>query len=349
MWAAVQKSPASVAIAGREGVVDKPAPEQGQHLVDAFCDRPPRLEPESCGKLFEADTIIAWIFVPVHELDLPSREALAKEFDEVKLPVVLAGVTDVEDFAVYDSVRGLEHAYDRVGSVSDVNVRPPELLAEDGELVFDSEIARELVHREVEAHPRRRTVDRRKAQACRDELPPAQRVLFRRDLRLCIERDRLELNGFVRKGAVAHPAVVAAGRCEDESVNAYPFSIVEQGARSIEIDLTGELRLPRAGWIANDCCEVDDRGDIMEGARTGRGMADVTPNKLEAGITPRLQQRRNASVQKGIERTHAVTACEELVNHDRPYVPGASGDEDEFGHVAQRPFGRNPTRLSRSR
>jgi hypothetical protein len=94
---------------------------------------------------------------------------------------------------------------------------------------------------------------------------------------------------------------------------------------------------------------VDDRVDMLEGARTHRSIADVAPNKVEAGIPPGLQQRRNASVQKGIERTHAVTACQELVDHDRPHVSGASGDENELGHMAQGPFGRNRTPLSKGR
>ena len=157
------------------------------------------------------------------KLDVHRRDPLAQEIDEVELAVVLRRPADVEDLAVDDFERRLERRDDRSRSVANVNVRAPELLAEDDEVTGQTDISRELIDCEVEAHPRRRAVDGREAQAGRLQTVGAARkdVHLRCDLRLRVERHGPQLEILRRvDGAVRHLAVVAACRRKDEAGDA---------------------------------------------------------------------------------------------------------------------------------
>src|SRR5207302_943552 len=76
-----------------------------------------------------------------------------------------------------------------------VHVGPPELLAVDDEAAVERRVARELVHGQVEAHPRRGAVDRREAEAARLHAVHVVRehLVLRGHLRLGVQRDRTEL------------------------------------------------------------------------------------------------------------------------------------------------------------
>jgi hypothetical protein len=104
--------------------------------------------------LLEAHAVVARILVPVHEADGGVVDALLQQLDDVELAVVLGRLADVVDRAADHVFRRVEHGDDPTGDVANVDVRPPELLAEDDEVPAGEDVARELVDRQVEAHPR---------------------------------------------------------------------------------------------------------------------------------------------------------------------------------------------------
>ena len=170
-----QEDPVPVAVQLRErasyGSPSALGLERAGDLPDAVRHGHQRLEAERGVDLVEADLVVAGILVATHVGHLAARDLLADLLDEIELAVVLARVADVEDGALGDLVGRVQDGADGAGRVADVHVGPPELLAEDLELAIRPEVARELVHRQVEAHARGDAVDRREAQAGRSQRP----------------------------------------------------------------------------------------------------------------------------------------------------------------------------------
>ena len=89
----------------------------------------------------------------------------------------------------------------------------------------------------------------------------------------------------------------------------------------------GQLRVARAGRVADDRGEVDDRLGALERARRGVGVADVAVDHLDAPA-------RGASaivllaVQQRVEHAHLAPGVEQLVDDFGADVAGATGDQD---------------------
>src|SRR4051812_35855830 len=139
-----------------------PAPlfERLRDLGDAVRHRETGPELQDVADLVEGDLVVARVLVALDEADLPAAHLPLDLLDQHLLRVVLIRAAGVEDLALRLVARCVEHGADRSRRVVDVDIGPPELLAEDVELPVAPEVARELVDREVEAHARRRAVDR---------------------------------------------------------------------------------------------------------------------------------------------------------------------------------------------
>src|SRR3954451_13785815 len=165
--------------AGGEGIGELPGLEGGDDLGDPIGDGILRLEAQDLPNLVERDLVVARVLVAADVADLAAARQLGLDLlDEVELAVVLARAAGVEDLAG-DGVAGrVEHRAHGAAGVGDVDVRAPELLAEDLELAAGPQPQRELVDREVEAHARGQPVDGGEAQARRGQavgLPAEQR------------------------------------------------------------------------------------------------------------------------------------------------------------------------------
>jgi hypothetical protein len=135
----------------------------------------------------------------VDVVHVAAAEQSRDDLDEVELPVVLVGVSDVEDLAAKLVGAGLERDDDGTGGVPRVDVRSPELLAEHLQHPARPQVSRELVHRKIESHARRDPVDGRETQAggCHPGVAPDQQIPLDPDLLLGVERHGRQLTGLV--------------------------------------------------------------------------------------------------------------------------------------------------------
>src|SRR6476620_8743577 len=329
----VLRTRASVSVGRGVRVIEQAALQKTVDLVDSLSERMLSFELHAPGELLEADAIVARILVFVHELDLPVREPRIEELDDVELSIVLICIADVVDLAGDGLSRPLEHLHDRAGGVADVDIRSPELLAEYDQLSLHGEIARELVHRQIKAHPRRCAVDGREAKARRRQpVGSTQHVLLGCDLRLGVERDRPELDRLVGDRIPVDPSVVAAGRGEDEALDTRLLGIVEQLPGAVDVDLHCELRLAGARRIADDCREMDNGFVPLECSGAIGRIPDIPANELEATVAPWQEQGWHAPVHESIECPDAKSAGEGILDHDRADVPRAAGDEKDAIH-----------------
>ena len=176
-------------------------------------------------------------------------------------------------------------------------------------------------------------VDGREAEARRRQpVGSTQHFLLACDLRLGIERDRPELDCLVGDCVPVDPSVVAAGRGEDEALDACLLGIVEQLPGAIDVDPRCELRLASARRIADDCRKMDDGFHPFKCSGAVGSVADIPANELEATVPPRQEQGWHASVNESIECPDAKSAGEGLLDHDRADVPRATGDENDAIH-----------------
>src|SRR5215210_3049129 len=184
----------SVSICRCEWIRDETTGEESYDFIDAVGDGPLGREAKTLGEFLEAHAVVPWIFVSMHELDVPAWKALAENVDDVEFAVVLVRVTNIEHLAGDRGRRRLENVGDRASRVTDVHVWPPELLTEDHQLVAHREVTREFVHRQVEPHPWRRPEDGCEPKTRGSELTfRRQHLLLGRDLRFGIERNGSEL------------------------------------------------------------------------------------------------------------------------------------------------------------
>ena len=181
--------------------------------------------------------------------------------------------------------------HDRPRGVADVDVGPPELLAEDLEVAIGPEFAGELVDREVEAHPRRDSVDGREAQAGRAVEPGRRRGASSRSRPSARRRGR---------PAPAAPSS-STGTSGPPSGRSWSRSRRRSGGRRRRPRVLDELSvastlisrassgIARAGGVADDRREVDDRLGPRR-RRPGAGSASrMSPIRTSA---PRGGERR---------------------------------------------------------
>src|SRR2546423_10600934 len=183
-----------VAVPGVEGVGQRARVECGDDLGDAVGDGHVGLEAEDLADLVEGHLVVARVLAAAHEDDLAAAgQSLADQLDEVELAVVLAGAPGVEHLAVDAVARRVEDRAHGAARIADMDVRAPELLAEDLELVPGPQLERELVDGQVEAHARREAVDGGEAHAGgRHPVRTRQQRQLHRHLLLGVERDRGE-------------------------------------------------------------------------------------------------------------------------------------------------------------
>ena len=193
-------------------------------------------KPSTVADLVERDLVVARILVALDVRDLAALHLALDLLDQHLLRVVLARAAGVEHLARGLLARRLEHGPHRAAGVGDVDVGPPELLAEHLEVAIGPQVARELVDGQVEAHPRRGAVDGGEAQAGGLQLGVlvAQDRLLHPDLLLGVERHgrQLALLGD-RHGRVLHASVVRARRGEHELLDAGGARVGQQRARRV--------------------------------------------------------------------------------------------------------------------
>src|SRR4051794_15667685 len=155
-----------VAIAGVEGIGQPSVVEGGDHLGDPVGDRHLRLETEHLADLVERDLVVTRVLVSAHVRDLTAtRKLLLDLLHEIELAVVLARAARVEDLAGDALALRVEDRAHGAPCVADVDVRAPELLAEDLELTARPQPQRELVDGEIETHPGSQSIHGGEAQA----------------------------------------------------------------------------------------------------------------------------------------------------------------------------------------
>jgi hypothetical protein len=163
-----------------------------------------------------------------------------------------------------------------------------------------------------------------------------QQELLGLDLRLGVERLRVE-GGVLRHGrAVRGAAVVAVGGGEDHAFDARLLSLFEDGAGRIDVEAT---RNRLAHRLARR--KADDRGQVhhelalaaprLEQRRDRPGLADVGPDEAEAGMVPVAQQRLAAEEQR-VDDRHPAAPLQQQAGEQRAHVASATGDQ----HVARR-------------
>src|SRR4051794_30087575 len=127
--------------------------ERTRDLSDSLRHGHLRLEVQHPVDLVERHLVVARILTTLDVRDRPTVHLLADRLDEHLLRVVLLGAPRVEDLSLRLLPRRLEDRADGPRGVVYMDVRAPELLTEDLELVVMPQIARELVDRQVESHP----------------------------------------------------------------------------------------------------------------------------------------------------------------------------------------------------
>src|SRR4030042_4944316 len=127
------------------------------------------METELRGDLIERNTVVARILVFLEVTDLGIGDELLDLFNDHGFLIVLFRTADVVHVES-DFVRiARQRQPDGLRKILNMAIGPPKLLAEYLELSSQGEFLGEFVNREVEAHTRRQTVNRRKPQANRTE------------------------------------------------------------------------------------------------------------------------------------------------------------------------------------
>jgi hypothetical protein len=212
--------------------------------------------------------------------------------------------------------------------VAHVDVRAPELLAEDFELTVGPEFARELVDGQVEAHAPAHAVHGRNAKAGRLDAArsAAEDQLLHPDLLFGVQRNRAELYILGdRHRRIGHAAIVGAGGGEHEPLNARLTRVGDETSCGLHVDLVGELGIAPARRVADDRGKVDDAVDARERAFARLCIADVRADHLNA-CTFLLGRDVLLAVQKRVEHPNLVLRLAQLLNEECPDVAAAARD-----------------------
>ena len=223
-----------------------------------------------------------------------------------------------------------------------MDVGAPELLPVDDEVARQHDVARELVDRQVEAHPGRDAVNRGESETAGLEAVAAllEDVELRLDLCLGIERDGAQRPILGCEGIrIVELAVVAARGSEHEPADVPIPRGTDEVARRADVDRLRELGLTSAGRVADDRRQVDDRVDILHRASHRVGVGDIRADELELVLAPGKQQRRRGAVRKRVHAPHLVAGAQQRVHEHRADVAGRAGDQDVHAQPAARARG----------
>src|SRR5436309_102162 len=120
-----------VRVAGAEGVGEPAFIKRGDDLGDAVGHPHLGVKAEDTRDLVERHLVVARILRALHERHRAAVGLRANELHEVSLAIVLSGPAHVEHLACDVLTRCLEHQPQRTCRIADVDIRSPELLAED--------------------------------------------------------------------------------------------------------------------------------------------------------------------------------------------------------------------------
>ena len=160
-----------------------------------------------------------------------------------------------------------------------MDVRPPELLAENFKLLFGQHFHGELVDGQIKTHPGRNAKNCCKPQ--RRWTPDVrhstlQQCFFHCHLGFSVERDRSQLGFFIHiTVGILHFAIIAASRGKNESMNPCPPAFLDQLEGGIQIDRAGNFRLPGARGIADDGGQMNHRRHPSDGPFDHGQIADI--------------------------------------------------------------------------
>ena len=109
--------------------------------------------------------------------------------------------------------------------------------------------------------------------------------------------------------------------------------LVRERAGAVHVDRLGELRVARAGRVADDRREVDDRAGALERRAACRLVADVSAPELRAEL---LEPRSDVVlvVQEHVERAHRAALLAQLLDERRPYVARSTRHQHQITHVS---------------
>ena len=183
----------------------------------------------------------------------------------------------------------------------------------------------EIVHHEVEAHPRRSPERGRVAQERRREVIGRERrhVPLDQHLAFGVRGQRLDLRGLdaVRR---AGRAVHAARRHVDEALDpGLPGQRGEPHAAEV-VDLERDLRIQRTDRVVRQLGQVDDRvvpAQILDSVT----LPDVLRNPRRRPIDAVVQPA--AAMEPGVDPGHVVSTIEQVGAQDRADVALAAGHQ----------------------
>ena len=142
----------------------------------------------------------------------------------------------------------------QVGHIADVDVVALEVLFKDDDVAFGESGVDEMIHQQIETHPRRHAEDRRQPQG--DDVFALQEMLFRLNFRSAVQRDRLERAILGAETVAAGDAVAAVGVGIDHQLVA-AAQAVEQPDR-FQVDRRGQCRIAVARAGADDGGQVNN-------------------------------------------------------------------------------------------
>ena len=215
-------------------------------------------------------------------------------------------------------------------------VRTPRIRVVDEQRGARAELVGELRHRQVESHPRRQAVGGRDAEHGareRRRRRHRQQMLLDGDLRPRVERLRIQLAGLGRERRRVVDAVVAAGRGEDEALDAEVVERVDDGLRPVLVDLDRQLRVLLADRVADERGQQRDiRGAARRGAE-GRGVRQVALDEGQPVVVQQVLDREAVVVQQVVEDAHARPGIEQRLGQHGPDVAGSA--DHQYGSVLE--------------
>ena len=183
------------------------------------------------------------------------------------------------------------------------------------------------VDRQIEAHPRRVTADRRRADGHAGEVgrlvPEEHRLAQALVLVVVGERHERVLLGHLRR--VAHAIDRAAGDV-DEALHAGRFAREHHRLEALVIDRAAERGVEVEARIVRDARHVDDGVAALDRVSVPARVANVARDNFQI----RMRRQSGRSEEHQVIDHDRVTGLEQFRNEDAAFVAGATGDQDSF-------------------
>jgi len=283
-------------------------------LLDAVGDSLRNMKIELPGYFFKRNLVVPGILGLGDILDAGVGNEFPYLFDDHGFHIIFFSAADIEDVIGDFFFFPGQCQLDRPGKIPDVAIRPPELLAEDGQFSAEGEFFGEFVDGQVKAHAGRDAVDRRKPQAdgaknAVSALSAVQYRFFHFDLEFGIQGNRSQWRSLIDIAVgIAHLAVIAACGGKDETFDLPSYGSLQQGDRSLIVDFPGQVGLFGAGGIANDGRQMNDVIDriTLEHFPDRVLRTDIAPNQAEIVSAPDVDQRFSAKIEF-IKNDDAIT------------------------------------------